>query len=549
MPDTDILIVGQGLAGSTVAWRLHLSGRRVLLVDRGEQITASKIAAGLITPVTGRRLVPTHRYQEIYRQCVDFYRRIEKETDCSLLDEKPAIRLFQRDEERSIFDQKLRPYHGRFPSLEDDTGNLTGFEMRDAARLDVARFLERTRQYFTTLGQYQQLELDLHSDIVIGKDGTAVPRLGLRDSFVVLCQGYQDKMNSWFPMVPDGPSKGEILRVHLPNYHQAAIVHKGMWLVPDKLVDGRISFLVGATYDRDTLNNAPTIDGRDGLLTGLQQITAETPTVIDHVAAVRAGTRRRKPVVGQHPVFNCLFILNGLGSHGALLAPVAAQALGNLICGIPINKDLRNVIDFLPGTSRTPEVVIRSRSLTQMAHNVVRRIVLQGDTVIDATAGNGHDTQLLAVLVGSAGRTIAIDIQQSAIDATTTRLAKVGLAVDLRRGDHASELESLKSSGLVAKAIMFNLGYLPGSDKQITTTGVSTLAAVQFATEMVLPGGVITIIAYRGHVGGFEEATTVEQLINTLPDDSYETSRIGGNPDDAKSPVLFVVRRISRDNP
>jgi hypothetical protein len=93
---------------------------------------------------------------------------------------------------------------------------------------------------------------------------------------------------------------------------------------------------------------------------------------------------------------------------------------------------------------------------------------------------------------------------------------------------------------------MFNLGYLPGSDKQVTTDSGSTRAAIQAASEMLKPGGAITIIAYRGHAGGLEEATIVEQYLAELPTNLYQTSRIEGDSNHPTSPVLFVVRRISQ---
>ena len=100
------MIVGQGLAGSCLAWSLHWAGRRVVIVDRGDKITASRIAAGLITPVTGRRMAPTNGYKESYRQAAAFYRRIEREQNCQLLDEKPAIRRFVNADEQRAFEQK-----------------------------------------------------------------------------------------------------------------------------------------------------------------------------------------------------------------------------------------------------------------------------------------------------------------------------------------------------------------------------------------------------------------------------------------------------------
>ncbi|MEJ7595398.1 MAG: FAD-dependent oxidoreductase [Planctomycetaceae bacterium] len=548
MSDSDVLIVGQGLAGSCIAWSLHWAGRQVMIVDRGEEITASRIAAGLMTPVTGRRMVPTQGYKESYRHAAAFYRRIERELNCQLLEEKPAVRQFVSDDEQNVFEKKFRGSDVCFAVLKDDAGRVTGIEMRDATRLNVPRFLDQTRQYFSSLGLYRQAELNPDTDIVIDESGVVVARLDVRSASVVWCQGYQAKRNHWFPTIPDGPAKGEILRVRLSDYREDRVVHKGIWLVPDRSAADEPSFLLGATYDRVNLNNEPTAAGREELLSGLKQITEETPVVLGHVAAVRAGMKRRRPIVGPHPDSDHMFVLNGLGSRGAVLAPVAAQALTDLMSGASIRSDLDKLIDILPGRPHTELATSnasRPKSLTQLAHNLIRRIVQPGDTVIDATAGNGNDTQMLATLVGAAGRTIAIDIQQSAIDSTSNRLAKAGLTVDLRLGDHASELMMLLTSGLCVKAVMFNLGYLPGSDKRITTLSTSTRAAIQAACEMLLPGGAVTIIAYRGHAGGPEEAVIVEQWITELPSDRFETSRIEGDPTQATSPVLFVVRNVS----
>lgn len=532
-----------------MAWALHWAGRRVMIVDRGEPITASRIAAGLITPITGRRMTLTHRYKESYRHAAAFYRRIECELNCQFLDEKPAIRQFVNNDEQCAFEKKLCGSDVRFAIVKDDVGRVTGIEMRDAARLNVPQFLKQTRQYFSSLGRYQQAELNPDTDIVIDQSGVLVDRLDIRTTFVVYCQGYQPNRNRWFPTIPDAPTKGEILRVRLSDYREDRVMHKGIWLVPDGFEADEASFLLGATYDRANLDNEPTTAGREELLSGLKQLTAATPVVMDHVAAVRAGMKRRRPIIGPHPDSVCVFVLNGLGSRGALLAPVAAQALTDLICGNAICVDQHDVFDVLPGKSATEPAATNSsrpKSLTQLAHNVIRRIVQPGDTVIDATAGNGNDTQILATLVGAAGRTIAIDIQQSAIDSTSNRLAKAGLTADLRLGDHASELKKLQSSGLCVKAVMFNLGYLPGSDQQTTTLPTSTRAAIQSASEMLLPQGAVTIIVYRGHAGGLEEAAIVEQWIAELPADCFETFRMEGDPTQATSPVLFVVRTVNR---
>ncbi len=573
LPEIDVLIVGQGLAGSCLAWSLHWAGKRLMIVDRGEQFTASRVAAGLITPLTGRRLARSPRYEEIYRQASAFYQRIEVEQNLQLLTEKPAIRMFVNDEERTLFQLKFSNSDIDVAAMTDEHGKVFGVEMRSAARLNVCRFLDQTRSYFSSLDQYLQADLSADADIQVADDRVSIASLNICSSAVVFCQGWQPSTNPWFPEIPDGPAKGEILRVKLANYADDKVVHQGVWVVPDPCEGKVSSFLVGATYDRNELNQEPTSNGRQELLKGLQQITDSTPEVIEHVAAVRAGTRRRKPILGQHPEHEHVYVLNGLGSRGALLAPVAADVLKNILFGDPVSRDLQEIIDVLPGkqtvgltTNVSPKALAAGvvpvssthspaasalrltkssagKSLTQLAHNVIRRIVQPGDTVIDATAGNGNDTQLLASLVGASGHAIAIDIQRSAIESTSSRLERAGLIADLRLADHAIELNSLKSAGMKVKAVMFNLGYLPGSDRQITTGSTSTRAAIHAASQMLMPGGAVTIVAYRGHAGGLEEATIVEYCLAELPTAQFETSRIAGDANNATSPVLFVVRK------
>ncbi|MGJ8697018.1 MAG: class I SAM-dependent methyltransferase [Verrucomicrobiaceae bacterium] len=144
---------------------------------------------------------------------------------------------------------------------------------------------------------------------------------------------------------------------------------------------------------------------------------------------------------------------------------------------------------------------------THLAHDLLKEVVGRGDAVIDATAGNGHDSLFLAELVGEEGEVHAFDIQEAALDATRSRLEEA------RRGDCLKTyLEShAKLAGMVpsAKAVMFNLGYLPGADQGVITRSDSTLEALEGAVEILEPGGVITCVCYPGHPGGLDEAEAV----------------------------------------
>ena len=138
--NTDVIILGLGLAGSALAWRLHWAGQRILLIDRGESVTASRIAAGLITPITGRRMTRADDFDLLLNEAETFYRQVETTTGQQLLDKQPAVRFFLSDEERTLF------LTDRWPHMDADVrlirnkaGTVSGFEMHKAARLKVAQ--------------------------------------------------------------------------------------------------------------------------------------------------------------------------------------------------------------------------------------------------------------------------------------------------------------------------------------------------------------------------------------------------------------------------
>ena len=115
--------------------------------------------------------------------------------------------------------------------------------------------------------------------------------------------------------------------------------------------------------------------------------------------------------------------------------------------------------------------------------------------------------------------------------------------VKYHHGDHSTELKRLAETGFTAAAIMFNLGYLPGSDRRVATTGASTVTAIESAQRLLRPGGVMTVIAYRGHAGGHEEATAIDESVNAQGSREFTVDRINGDEENAASPVLFVWRR------
>ncbi len=150
--------------------------------------------------------------------------------------------------------------------------------------------------------------------------------------------------------------------------------------------------------------------------------------------------------------------------------------------------------------------------VTELAHLLVKRFVSEGDVVVDATVGNGHDTLFLSDLVGPEGTVYGFDIQQSAIDSAESWLGD-RKNVKLIHAGHE------KFSTFVVeevRAVMFNLGYLPGGDKAIKTLPQTTLEALGLAFEQLSDHGLITVVVYPGHDGGQEESETINQWVESL---------------------------------
>ena len=152
--------------------------------------------------------------------------------------------------------------------------------------------------------------------------------------------------------------------------------------------------------------------------------------------------------------------------------------------------------------------------LTELVHHTLNDHLHEGDLAIDATAGNGHDTGYLATRVGESGKVIAIDIQRSAIESTRSLLSEKDLLdrVTLLAGDHSVILEQLLGEYKESVAtVVFNLGYLPGSDKSVKTEAANTLQALEASAILLRHRGMLCVTAYCAHQGGDEEAALVKQ--------------------------------------
>ena len=333
----DALILGQGLAGTVLAWTLLQRGWDLAVVDDGHGSSSSRVAAGLINPVTGRRLVKTSDADRLLPAAEAFYDSLSRQLGTGpLLHPLPMWRLFRSQLEVEAWDRRCadpgyRAYLGeRLPAGSLGRGVVdplgSGLQRR-TAYLDVPGLLDPSARAFSSQGRLTRA--DVQPFDIRPRDGY-VECGGLLAARAILCQGHRAMDGPWFGWLPFQPAKGELLTLETDEALPQGALNAGRWLLP--LGSGRFRF--GATYDWTSRDQEPTPAGRATLLDDLPHvIQLPDARLVAHRAGVRPAMRDNAPVMGRHPRHPELWIFNGFGSKGALQIPGCAAAMADRLEG------------------------------------------------------------------------------------------------------------------------------------------------------------------------------------------------------------------------
>lgn len=184
------------------------------------------------------------------------------------------------------------------------------------------------------------------------------------------------------------------------------------------------------------------------------------------------------------------------------------------------------------------------QSILDYAHLLMKQVISEGDIVIDGTCGNGHDTLFLSQQVKKNGFVYGFDIQEKAIIKTKQRLTEYGNInnVSLINDSHA-RIETYIPSHTPVQAAIFNLGYLPGSDKAIITTPSETIASLESILQMLNKGGRIVLVVYYGHKGGTEEKDELLKYVQSLEQESYRVLQYGFINQRNNPPFILAIEK------
>lgn len=342
----DYLIVGQGLAGSLLSWAILERGHRILVVDRDEEITSSKVAAGLVTPFTGSKFQLTPAFEERLQFAKRFYWDLEEMTGARFFHHTPIIKLFREEQEKEAWERRsssrveeIRSYHEPLTLerglLRDEHG---GFVMKGGGWLHVPAFLEATRQHLLERAAYAIGRVD-SEDLKATETGARWKNVEAKQ--VIFAEGWMAEKNPLFDWLKMSNALGDILEVRAPALASLDnIVNRGGWLLP--LGEGR--FRTGSNYRHHVEKVRPDEKGRKEILEKWKSITPHPAEVIQHESAIRPIIRRSQIFCGIHPTLPHVGFFNGLGSKGVVNGPWFADRYVSHLEGqadLPASADIR----------------------------------------------------------------------------------------------------------------------------------------------------------------------------------------------------------------
>jgi glycine oxidase len=336
----DYLIVGSGIAGISFAEIALQNNKSIVVFDNASQ-NSSKIAGGIYNPVILKRFSEVWK-AKLQMDFLDvFYMAIENRLNIKLDHKIPVLRKFFSIEEQNNWfvaadKLNLAPFlstqilYKKYKGIQSPYGFgevlHTGFVDTSLLLDSYHLYLASNALFNTTSFDYSQLSSK--DDCLIYKEYKA--------KNIIFAEGFGLINNPFFNYLPLDGTKGELFIIKAPNLNLDCILNSSIFILPL----GNDLFKVGATYDWKDKTNTPSDEGKKELLEKITELLECKFEIINHFAGIRPTVRDRRPLVGTHPKYLNMHILNGLGTRGVMLGPSMALDLFNLIENkIPIDKE------------------------------------------------------------------------------------------------------------------------------------------------------------------------------------------------------------------
>ncbi len=324
------LVVGGGVAGIAVSKHLIDQGQKVTLIDQNHK-KSSTVAVGMLNPIVFRRMTKSWRVDDFLPYCESFYGFFENTAKQQLFFPITIRRFFSSEQERQFWLEKqerfdFKKYLNVILAEDIDykrannpfgSGRLNG-----AAYVQTIPFVDAGLNWVNENGRVIQEHFDFIQFDPFQRQYKETAYDG-----VIFCEGVGVTNNPYFRKLPVEYTKGETITVLAKELKISDSYNRKCFILPQ----GNDTYRVGATYVYGTLNDTVTLEGRIELEEKFQAVTNTSYTVIDQHAGIRPTTPDRRPIIGEHPEFEGLFIFNGLGTKGYMIAPLLAKEFVNQI--------------------------------------------------------------------------------------------------------------------------------------------------------------------------------------------------------------------------
>lgn len=350
MQRADYLIAGQGIAGSVLAQELMQKGKSVIVFDRPELSSSSKVAAGAWNPFNFRRMVNNWRAAELLEEAKRFYAALESWPG-QVVQSLEVMKIFSGPDERRLWENAVAadpslfasPHiaESPFPEIIDAPQGI-GL-VREAGRVDTGMLMHLVREKLLAKQALYQEIFD-PSRLVCDDEGIVYDNR-VRAGRMIFCEGHLARHNPFFDRLPIIPVKGQVLHVHIPGLRLTNIVNRGVYLLPQ----GEELFTAGATFENGKDNEDTDAAAEEELLGKLKKFIRVPVRVESRYAGVRPAVKDRRPLLGKHPRYAQLFVFNGFGSKGVFFAPWLAKRMTDLMeegLALPADVSIERFADY-----------------------------------------------------------------------------------------------------------------------------------------------------------------------------------------------------------
>jgi glycine oxidase len=321
----DVIVVGQGIAGSILSYFLEKKEKNYLVIDFQDPTSASRVAAGLFNPVSFKRLNPVLDAALYFNNIARFYRELENYCKATFYYETPILKHFNSEFEENQWIYKADAFPDFF-STEKVSGYERFGKVKQSGHINTQHFLSTYRNVLEkkerVLNEHFDYETLKHYDdyLTIEVSGRIISA-----KKIVFCEGYQIKNNPFFQHIELWPTKGEILKIKTDqDIDLPYVLHQNGFVVP---ID-KNHFFAGTTYDKEHIDTVPTEAAEKSIRQVFEQLLPGVSyRVVEHRVGVRPNARERQPFLIQHFVHSNLYALNGLGSRGLSVAPIFIESI------------------------------------------------------------------------------------------------------------------------------------------------------------------------------------------------------------------------------